>query len=505
MNASAPSHLAYRIKLVDEAFASTTGLPVGMPLLHWVDGSLCEPVVAFAYWRLREDAADAGTVRAEIYAIREWVARSAALRRSLWKPDDDALEAWRTDMIKGIDGPALAEPRAEEKLGFVFRFYSVLPRALPWDEAGRPRQAIVVPAGTGSPGAKRLTGCSVDDRTVWARARPVSPEWMPRPIPDPWQVRTVLTRLRTPRGDGPGRRGQDTDLPALCAERNYCIGIIQAEGGFRADEAARLSLPMLWDGLRAEADLPLPNRCADWRALDAIAREPAARDALLGGLDGLQRNHASTLYFRIRGKGSKERLVELPTGLIREVLEVAVFNVRRRQFENRSPLDAKMQLPPEVFLSFKTRRRLTSGSIGDIVAGAFNEEPAVPGSGHRLRGYYATQTAIRIWRRCLDLNGGAITIHVQEAALDELRNALGHARVTTTSRYYLSLAQFYAGRLASGIPEIDALSNAVADLRSSMSPGRVSLATRVVTALSASSDEEVLCQALDLLLRRLGT
>jgi integrase len=502
--ALAPPHLDYGIELVDEAFASATGLPVGMPLLRWADGSLCEPVVAYAHWRMREDAAGAGTVRAEVYAIREWVARFAALRRSLWKPDDDALEAWRTDLARGVGGAAVSESRAEAKLGFVFRLYSVLPRALPWDEAGRSRPAIVVLTGTGKSGGKRLTGRSVDGGTVWARARPVSPSWMPRPTPDPWQVRTVLTRLRRPTIGGPGRRGAEPDLSVLCADRDFCIGSIQAEGGLRADEAAGFGLPTLWDGLRAEADLRLPDRSADWRALDAMATEPAARDALLHELDSLKRNLVSTLYFRVRGKGSKERLVEFPIGLVRDLLGVGVFQVRRRQFEIWRRSDHRFQPPPNLFLSFKSHGRLTSGAIGDIVAAAFNEEPAIPGSGHRLRGYYATMTAIRIWRRCLDLNNRVASLQVEESALGELRDALGHARVNTTLRYYLSLARFYAGRVATGTPEIDALTGAVSDLRENLSPSRASLAARTVTALGAASDEEVLCQALDMLLGRLG-
>lgn len=495
--------MAYRILIVDESFAAATKLPVGMPLLHLADGSLCEPVVAYAYWRLRWDHADIGSVRAEVYAIREWVARCVAHRRSLWEPDDDALDAWRTAMLAGAGGRTLGGARTEVKLGFVFRFYAVLHRAMPWDEVGLPRQAIVVQAGAGGPGAGRLTGRLVGGAATWAFSKSVPTGWTPRPTPDPFEVRTILSRLRTP-ASGPGRRGADPELPILCAERNYCIGSLMAKAGFRADEAARFGMPALWEGLRAEGDLVPPDHLEDWRALDRIALEPAARGSLLDRVDGLKNTHRSTLYFRIVGKGTKERLVEFPVDLVRELLDVAVFDVRRRQLAKRESFESRGQAPPEVFLSFKTCGRLTSGAIGDIVATGFAGAHRIPGSTHRLRAYYATQTAIKIWGRCLSLNGGVVNVYAQELALEELRDALGHVHVTTTLRHYLSLAQFYHGRLAAGAPEMDALTGAVADLRRSMSPGRAALATRIVTALGASSDEELLCRGLALLLDRLG-
>ena len=90
--------------------------------------------------------------------------------------------------------------------------------------------------------------------------------------------------------------------------------------------------------------------------------------------------------------------------LVRDILEVAVWSVRRGQVAVWVAQDPSFRLTGHVFLSFKTRGRLEPGTVSDLMKAAF-VGAGVNGSGHRQRARYGTLMAMILWDECFAING----------------------------------------------------------------------------------------------------
>lgn len=210
------------------------------------------------------------------------------------------------------------------------------------------------------------------------------------------------------------------------------------EGGLRAEEASNLSVNALMEALRTEGLLPVIKAAARGGIVDDMSDDLEDQQGLLSALDRLEAGHRKNVYVEVRGKGGRVRQVPFSIGLVRDLLTIGLWSVRRDQIGEWTR-STTFSPPGEVFLSFKTRSKLKPGSVSDLMKDAFTHV-GVEGSGHRLRAHYATMTAASIWDECFAMNGYRFDQTVMNMALDRLAEALGHSSVTTTVRHYIDMA-----------------------------------------------------------------
>ena len=142
-----------------------------------------------------------------------------------------------------------------------------------------------------------------------------------------------------------------------------------------------------------------------------------------------------------------------------------------------------------MFLSFKTGMQMTAGAVSDLMKSAFNAV-GIAGSGHRLRAYYATQLAIRLWSDAYARNGYRHSKDIEDQVLLQLAEALGHSSVNTVVRYYLDLAQT-AVQGASTRKKRDGfvkIRDALIRFRNTLSPSKLDLICASIEALAGLPD-----------------
>jgi hypothetical protein len=212
-----------------------------------------------------------------------------------------------------------------------------------------------------------------------------------------------------------------------------------AYGGLRRAEVSELTIAALEECLTYHDILDPSFRPPGYSGpnlLDCIAGDNDLRDRLLSKLERFERNHNPHLYIRIQGKGEKERMAPWPVSLIKNILEIGVFSVRKRQLEL---LANSGYIPDQVFISMLNPKNLSPGAIGNLIKKAFIEAN-VPGSGHKLRAFYATNLAKWLLGEELAKNGMQYDQTIENLILDQLAEACGHASPTTTLRHYVNWA-----------------------------------------------------------------
>jgi len=470
----------------------------GLPILRWPDGTICEPVTAYFGYSTEVKRVKPGSMRVEAYAIREWLAFLANARRRWDEADDGLLSRWRENHREDIASGKIKTARVAHKLECVFRFYQLLPKALPLDEDGsamRPfigtsaiRDEVVFPLTTKAPFGARRGGSDIWSGTE--RARNV--RGSRRGTPDERQVAKILAWLRSkPDRHVSRRRGAEAHrTPLLESERNWLMGRCMVDGGLRAREVADMGLNGLARALRLES-LPLPKLAADSvgqgpHILDLLAGDPGGREAILAGLEALSARGRMCLYVEVTGKGSKTRMVPLPIDLVRDLLQIGVWTVRRARLAEWAGPHAATP-PPVLFLSSKTKGAMTSGTIGDLMKDAF-VETGIEGSGHRLRAHFATMMAARLLDDCLAQNNYRLDYGVENMVLERLAEALGHARVTTTLTHYVEMAklQHFGATSRAKLDTLRGVQNSLLKHRAALPSDRMRLVGRVVEALAAA-------------------
>ncbi len=482
--------IEFLLLLVDFDFAAATGLPVGLPLLHWLDGTVCEPVLAYFAWSAEKRRVAIASMRGEAYAIRQWFAFCASIKVAWDEPSDASLAAWR-DAMEGDSGQDIEKSRVERKLRQVFDFYWLLPRAMPICTDGVGTPSFVVEADGAAPASRNiLTFRMAKGVPAWSGATTASRISFPRPTPSAQEVADILTRLRTGAVDARNVAGGEK-LRLLMAERNWLMGRCMAEAGLRAQEVADLSMSAIDEMLTRAGLLERVRRQRGRHRLDALCKNETGWSTLINGIERLEREHRQTLRIRIDGKGSKARLAAFPLDLVRDILEIGVCAVRRWQLVRWIAIDHDHAPPTCLFLSTKTKRGFTAGGVGDLMKAAFAAKPVISGSGHRLRAFYATSTAIRIFRESLATTGGVLTRATVEFALRLIAEALGHSSSSTTVRFYLDIAMLECPQPLEH-PSVGA----------GLSPTRTALLKKVALALAGSVDDAKLCVIIEAACRR---
>jgi hypothetical protein len=482
----------------------------GLPILRWPDGTICEPVTVYFGYSAEVRRVRPGSMRVEAYAIREWLAFLANARRRWDEADDGLLSRWRESHREDIAGGRVKASRVAHKLECVFRFYQLLPEALPFDEGGSARRSFVgrpaIRDGVTFPlTSKAPFGATRAGSDIWSgmeRAR--NGRGSRRGTPDERQVAKILAWLRS-KSDrhASRRRGAEAHrTPLLESERNWLMGRCMVDGGLRAQEVADMGLDGLAKALRLES-LPLPKLPTDAagqgpHVLDLLADDPGGREAVLVGLEALSARGRTCLYVQVTGKGSKTRMVPFPIDLMRDLLQIGVWTVRRARLAEWAGACAATP-PPVLFLSSKTKGAMTSGTIGDLMKAAF-VETGVEGSGHRLRAHFATMMAARLLDECLAQNNYRLDHGVENMVLERLAEALGHAQVTTTLRHYVEMAKLrhFGAASRAKLDTLRGVKNSLLRNRAALSPDRMRLVGRVSEALAAAPDDSDLAEMIEL-------
>lgn len=426
----------------------------GLPLMSERDGSVCEPLVSYFGASLRFNRVETSSMYQEALILREWWAYLDAMERPWDDVSDQLLVDWRTSLKKKADAEVVGTDRLEvdahnrtvRKLEVVFGFYLLAGQ----NAYGVSRRTFVGPRGPLTSAEKRDGSGDL----VWALAKPRRTKIGQRPTPDELAVSRILTHLRSQRMEAAGeileqrKRGRPPN-PAV-SERDWLIGVAMVEGGLRADECARLDVKAIARGLKeAGINLPRPDELSQSPAavslshlhpLDAVAFSETARVHVLDQIEMQRRRYRRSIFVMVHGKGRKTRKVPLPIEYVTDLLRIGVWDIRRREIEAGTEKRKGARPDSAAFLPAGggAIKGLTSGHIGDLMKGAF-EATGVPGSGHRLRAWYATKTCARLFEEAFALNGNRWDQTVENLVLEQLAQALGHVKVTTAVRSYLDM------------------------------------------------------------------
>lgn len=503
----------FRLTFADADFYWAGERRPGLPFLRWPDGTLCEPVLAYFGYSAEIARVKISSMKPEAYAIREWLAFVTS-RGTRWDEADDLLlRQWRDSQRDGVEAGELEGRQIQRKLDCVFEFYRLLPEALPLDENGDLRRLLVGKNNVRKREIYPITskmekGLYDNIREVWSGAESIGQKKVKRPTPNETQVEKILTWLRSKDNrQSSGRFGTDThQLSLLETERNWLIGRVMSDGGLRAQEASDLTVEAIAKALRSEA-VPMPHGTpgkltGGRQFIDAVSDTPEARTSVLAALDALEARHRRCIYVEITGKGGKTRMAPFTVDLVRDILEVGIWTVRKQQIDTWAARDRRFEVPAQVFLSFKMKGRMQAGTISDIMKDAFNAV-GIDGSGHRLRAHYATMMAARLWDEGFAMNGYRFDQTVVNMTLERLAEAMGHSQVTTTVRHYLDMALLkHFG--VSNRKRLDAMRdiwNSVMKHQGTLSEEKTKLILKLVNGLASTEDgsdfQQVLAMAVD--------
>jgi len=458
---SLPNVDQYRLIMAPKEFRWRGKRAPGLPILCERDGAVCEPVtfyIGWSHWRRR---AALSSLQKEAYVLREWWAWMASAGKRWDEASDQIMSDWREamrDRARLSDGK-IGEQRIHDKCHVIFTFYDQLPDAM---GLARVFVSLQGPIKEDSRPNFRM-GWSRRPIKRWALNEGGGRNTVRRKVPDDELAQKVLTTLRN--------FSDDSDLN----DRNWLLGRVMAEVGLRRDEAARLTVEMIERGLK-EAGVQLPP---GWKGL-ADVNDIDGRETLLKALDRLQhRQHRENVWIKVAGKGQVIREAPFPIGLIRDLLSFGIWGARKSQIHQWLASSSAFRPPVEVFLS-ERRRAMSAGAIGNLMKNAF----AASGSdlsGHRLRAYFATKMASRLWHDAFAQNGFRWDQAVEDMVLDQVARALGHKQVTTTIRHYLELAQmeYFSAPTKSKLKE---LRKAVFALRE-LDKDELQLATKILQRL----------------------
>lgn len=447
----------YRLLFAPDDFKWSGENAHGLPIICESDGTICEPLLRFFGWSHRFKRVTISSMRDEAHVLREW--KAYLDRRGLrWdRVNDQVLIDWREELKRerkalldkwekapDENKKPMGEDRINRRLAVVFLFYDKAKASnLLKTDLVSTTGPLTCRAERAAPPPRRFS--MAPERRVkmdyreWACAESSGRDMTKRPIPDDSAVSNVLTYLR------------NSAENEVLGNRDWLIGRVEAEAGLRADEVAKLTPRALEVALATERiRIPTPEaideaRKAGWnpsyKGLDAIAEWEPGRRAVLGGLDRLQRAGRLHIYVSVTGKGNVTRSAPFPIDLVRDLITIGIWDVRlgqlRRWRNTVSPPG-----PPQMFLSEKTKKGLEARAIGNLVKSAFSApEVKVEGSGHRLRAYFATRLAQRLWAKYFADNMFRWDQTVENTVLVELAQALGHNSPNTACRYYLDLGR----------------------------------------------------------------
>jgi integrase len=472
----------------------------GLPILCERNGSVCEPLMQYFGWSHWHKRAELSSLLQEAYVLREWWAYLDSVGCPWDKATDRTLSDWRELMSDSVGngGKQVSDQRKHDKCQIVFTFYEKIAQVL------RMNWGFVSPEGPFT--VSDVPDLSMSDsfrykgsNKKWALNEPSDRNTVRRGTPDERLTLSVLTYLRN-------SAKADTRFPCRAEElndRNWLLGRVMAEAGLRREEVANLTVEMIENGLR-KAGLRIepdssPNAISvpNLTGLDAIT-DLQSREAILNGLEKLEhQRYFANIWITVRGKRRVIREAPFPIDFVRDLLIFGIWGVRRSQISRWSEAGTLFQPPPQIFLSEKTGKSLTGRAVGNLMKRAF----AACGSnlsGHRLRAFFATKLAAKLWHEAFAENGFRWDQVIENLVLDQVARALGHKQVTTTIRHYLALAQMEYF----GVPtksKLKELRHAAMGLRT-LSKAELDLAMRVAGRLAQQGVETDFSKALNALL-----
>ena len=439
----------FRLTFTDDRLVWAGERRPGLPILHWPDGTVCEPALLYFGYSAEVARAVTSTMRIEASAIREFLAFLWRRGKRWYEADDGLLRGWRTEQLEGTAAdPGARRPSArqvERKIAMTLDFFRHLPDALCDIGAGTPAHFVGPAQDARSPiTTKEVVSMTPHGRHVgvaWIGAARGTARQVRKPILRDEVVSRVLARLRTAAVDRltdncPGwTRGRSL----MSADRDWLVGRCGAEAGLRSEEVSRLSLAALAAALAEEGVGGRPGKpLSGPDALSSLATDPAARSHVLDGLEELEASGREELGVEVSCKG-RARKAPFPIQLVVDLLDIGIWTVRNAQighWESRRP---GYMGPPLVFLSWRTGLGFRPGSLGDLVKDAFTDI-GVLASNHRLRAHFGMARAIHLLEGKLALNGFRYDEAVERWVLRQVADAMGHADASTTVAHYVDKA-----------------------------------------------------------------
>ena len=400
-----------------------------LPIVRNPDGTISQVLTFYFGYLARTKKEGASSLEKRAYTLREWMAFLLS-HGMTWTHGacDRIMHRWRqAQKESGVD---ISDNQIEVKLQRVYEFYLHIPDAMKFDENGVRVPEFVGSARDGFPiTIKSFPLRGDEDYSTWSGQDRTRPAPAHPSILDDIQVESVGNAARSA-----------TDI--LKGDRDWLLTSCMSRGGLRGAEVADITCSTITDSLRRENILAaVEARFGPMRSIADIADNAEAQEVVLTSLKVFeQRRRRDYIFVIITGKGNKQRHAAFPVDLVRDILTIGIWTVRRHQLATRPPT-GDAGVPKEVFLSFKTCDGMLPGSVSDIVKVAFIEA-GIEGSGHELRKYYATNTANRILRRALD-DFGYLTQAVLNTVYDQVASALGHSTVNTTTRHYVNVAMVH--------------------------------------------------------------
>ncbi|MDP9630369.1 UNVERIFIED_ORG: site-specific recombinase XerD [Ensifer adhaerens] len=410
-----------------------------MPVIRWPNGTLCEPLIFFFGHLCRKNFEAIKSMEPRAYSLREWFAYLSENGIPWNQASDLTLHQWRQHERNNGASPE----QVEIKLKRVFHFYRHMPDAMVCQPDGTMTPEFVGENKRGEPPRFPISTKEVKTKTgywltVWSGSKPIK-QMKPNLVVLVNDDRDrVLSELRSP--SKPKKNLNDIDS-IIKRERDWGMGRAMAGAGLRAHEIPTTSLLDLTKAMKDEQLFRGlgRERAAALRSVAELADDPEAQKIVLKGLKHFTEKR-KRLYIGVRvvGKGNKERRAGFTVDLLYDLLTVVVWGGRNRLIKRWQAADPEYVPEDTLFLSFKTGKPLTEGAVSDIMLQAFIDAN-VSGSGHDLRKNYATNIAAKILTRNLQLFG-YFTHAVLNTVLSEVADALGHAKVNTTTQHYTNLA-----------------------------------------------------------------
>ena len=361
------------------------------------------------------------SLKKEVYVLRDWWMWLDFNKKRWNEASDQLMSDWREAMKdRGQHSDEhISDQRIHDKCHTVFTFYDKLPAImdLPQNFVGPngPIRPVVEPR-FGHMGVR-------NSAKQWALNEGYVRNTVRRKVPDEILVQKVLTSLRN--------TSKNPDIN----DRNWLIGRVMAEAGLRRVEVSRLDEKMIEQGLRDERLISLQKT----KSLADI-EDRQERESILRTLEQLHlQKHRENIWIKIKGKRDVIRETPFPIELVKDLLIFGIWGARRNQIIRWRSSSPKLQIASNIFLS-SHKKPMGAGAIGNLVKQAFTSNNSNL-SGHRLRAFFATTMAIKLWSEAYAQNNFRWDQTVENLVLEQVARALGHKKIDTTVRYYVSLAQ----------------------------------------------------------------
>lgn len=454
-----------------------------VPIVRYPGGGIIQPLVFYFGHLARTNRESIKSLWSRAYAIRPYFASLESQGVNWRRGGRNRYLSRHRQALK--DAGEMSAAQIEENLQKIFDFYLTIPDAMPYGEDGTVVGEFVGDVPRKFPITSKTVTIEGEKRLVWIGHKVVKAD-PPKPsVLDAEEIGLVREKLRdVPANDNATQGWVD---PKLKGDRDWAMGGCMSLGGLRSEETAELALSAITESLRNEGVLNgLPDKYRKMKSIADLSGDKDGQELVLNALKKFeQRKRRNYLYVGIDGKGDKPRQAAFKVELMRDLLIVAIWGVRAKQLaewrkQGLFPTDLD-----RVFLSFSTRAALKAGSVSDILKQAF-ERARIEGSAHDFRKFYATEMASGILRRVVG-NLGYLTHAVMHSVYHQVADALGHAKITTTTRHYVDVAVIAFTAIESRVQrrKLLAIWEALLEEQDNLDPERIRLVGTSVKLLAS--------------------